>query len=258
MLKPNNGSLRIDGLDCWKQSHIIKERVSFLHEDVEYPQGVSAIDYLTFVGRIRKMPKEPARQQAKELIDYLNLSEHSSKSIFEFSKGMKKLVGIGAAIIGNPNLIIMDEPTANLDPSGRFLVMDLVNQLHREKGIGFLISSHILHELERVCTSVGFLFGGNILATGTTDEILGNIPHTNLIIRVRKTDLVLRTLLELEPKLDAELSSGRIIVRNRDIEYVSGILNKAVQQNNSLILEFRTEDSDLERIYKILAGRYGH
>ena len=258
MLKPNNGSLRIGGLNCWKQSHTIKEKVSFLHEDVEYPLGISAIDYLIFVGRIRKMSKRLAQQQAKEIIEYLNLSEHSSRSIFNFSKGMKKLVGIGASVMGNPNLVIMDEPTANLDPSGRFLVIDLIDQLHKEKGTGFLISSHILHELERVCTSVAFLFGGNLLATGTTDEILGDIPHTNLVIRVRKTELVLETLLKLEPTLDFELNSGRIIVRNQEIEHISGILNEAVQQNNSLILELRTEDSDLERIYKTLARRYGH
>ncbi|MCF2136594.1 MAG: ABC transporter ATP-binding protein [Candidatus Thorarchaeota archaeon] len=255
LLRPSSGRLTIGGLDCWGDSFRIKRHVSFLHENAEYPAGVSAEDYLVFVGRIRGMTKTEAESQACELLEYLGLSENKDRWIIKFSKGMRQLVGIAASFMGSPNLIILDEPTANLDPNGRFLVLDLVRRQHDEENTGFLISSHILHELEKISTEVGFLFQGHIMARGRLSEIIKDLPSGNIIVRATKMEQLYELVKSQYAEGTVRLHDDELIILHSDTQEVSRTINRALQECGGVLIEFRHEEGDLERAFKELARR---
>ncbi len=255
ILKPSSGRLTIGGLDCWDDSFRIKKHVSFLHEVAEYPTGVSALEYLMFVGRIRGMTESEAQNQAKELLEYLGLAESEDRWIVNYSKGMRQLVGIAASFMGSPELIILDEPTANLDPSGRSLVLELVRRQYEEAGTNFFISSHILHELERVSTEVGFLFQGRIVAQGSPAGIIKDLPQGNLIVRTTKTEQLYEILRRQYPEEAIKLHGDEIILFNTEIQEASQRVYQGLQECEGILIEFKQDEGGLERAFRELAGR---
>ncbi|MHA1771615.1 MAG: ABC transporter ATP-binding protein [Candidatus Thorarchaeota archaeon] len=255
LLQPDSGSLHIDDMDCWREAYEIKKKVSFLHEVTEYPAGISGLEYLIFIGRIRGMQFEEAKRQAQQLIRYLKLEDSADRWIVDYSKGMKQLIGVAASFMGNPSLIILDEPTANLDPNGRFLVLDLIKQHFTEHGVGFLISSHILHELERISTEVGFLFNGRIIAKGSPTHILSDLPRGNVVIRATKLVDLYSRLKELYPEMAVQFQDNELVVENADIQETSQRIHQGLQDCGGVLLEFRQEEGNLERAFKELARR---
>ncbi len=256
LLKPDQGNMQIGSHDCWSDAFEIKKTVSFLHETNEYPTGVSARKFLVFIGRIRGMTRTAAEHQASELLTRLNLDYASDRWISGYSKGMKQLVGVASCFMGDPQLIVMDEPTANLDPTGRYLVLQLVREWHDDRNVTFFISSHILHELERVCTHAGFLFKGRLVAQGTPTEIFHNLPAGNVIIRTDKTNCVFERLKEQFEMVEILQHEGVVLVRNQRLEDVSAKLNQILEQCGGMLLEFRQQDGYLEQTFKDLARRF--
>ncbi len=259
MLKPTSGNLKINGMDCWSDSFKIKKNVSFLHEEAEYPLGASAFAYLVFIGRIRGMSKESAQQQANELLERLELADAAHRAIMDYSKGMKQLVGVASSFMGYPDAIVLDEPTANLDPNGRFRVLELVRQWHEERKTTFLISSHILHELERVCTDAGFIFKGQLVAHGSPSEILGGLPLSSVRVRTTKQQEVYEALVKTYPEMSITLRSDAIILDglgDMQIQEVSRQINEVLSKCDAVMLELRQEDGSLEHAFKELARRY--
>ena len=147
VLRPTTGSITIFGLDSWKSTREVKKRVSFLSEDPEFPP-LSGIRFLRYVGELRGLEKQLAERRAAEFLELLNLSDSANRSIRSYSAGMKRRIGIATAFVGDPEFIVLDEPTKALDPQGRDLLMKLITETHKEKGTNFLISSHILSDLD--------------------------------------------------------------------------------------------------------------
>ncbi len=168
LVPPDSGSATVFGLDIRTQSVEIRQRTGVLHERPALPTNMTARRLLEMAGELYEQHRPP-----DELLGLVGLSEAADRKVGGFSAGMYQRLGIAHALVGCPRLVILDEPTSNLDVDGRAEVIELIRRIHRSEGVSFVISSHILTELERVCDTVAFLRKGRVLRSGTISELRG-------------------------------------------------------------------------------------
>lgn len=199
-LRPSGGKAYVLGHDCVKESLKIRQKVGVLHEKPSFPKNTSGLDYLVFVAQLYGLPQNEAEKQPQNILVEVGLSSVAKRPTGSYSAGMKQRLGLAQALVGNPELVMLDEPTANLDPIGRSELLDKIRKLHVDRGVNFLISSHILPELQTVCDHVGIINNGVMLEQGDVQEVVqkyaGHVfkvivsePNTFLDL-IRRSELV--------------------------------------------------------------------
>ena len=169
LLRPDAGEAFLFGEDPWNNPRV-RLRVGVLHERMALPEHVRAVELLEHVARIYGLPSP--EEAAAEALELVGLKEAADRKVGGLSAGMRQRLCIAQALIHRPEFVIADEPMANLDPLGRSETLDLIARLHREEGVDFLISSHILPELSRICDSVAFIHQGRVYITGRLEELM--------------------------------------------------------------------------------------
>jgi len=164
------GEAYVLGFDVRRELLEIKKRVGVLPENPGFPSSFTGEEFLVRVARLRGV-SEP-RNRAAEVLKVVGLSEAADRGIRTYSAGMYQRLGLAQAIIGDPELIILDEPAANLDPLGRMDVLRLINSYSRERGVRFLLSTHILYDIEKTCDWVGVMDSGRVMVQGSVEELI--------------------------------------------------------------------------------------
>lgn len=181
LIHPDQGKALVLGRSIWTESLEIRKRVGVLHERPRYPLRMTAERYLTTASRLYEKSRD-----SEELLSLVGLSDASTRKIGALSAGMHQRLGIAQALAGNPEIVFLDEPTANLDVSSRDEVLHLIVSLHQDLGISFFISSHILSELERACHGVAFIRHGKVVEKGAVLDIIKE--HTKQRFRIITSD----------------------------------------------------------------------
>ncbi len=163
-------TLRVLGHDVPGAIEQVRPRVG-VQTDTALYERLTALDNLTFFGALYGMPKADALRSAQDLLQRFGLSDRATEKVGAYSKGMRQKVLIARALIANPDLVFLDEPTAGLDPEAAHELMTYVRDLSRERGKTFFITSHRLEEMESVCTKVGVLSGGRVVAQGSPAQV---------------------------------------------------------------------------------------
>jgi len=161
LIRANKGQATIFGLDCWQDSFKIRTKLGVMHETNAYPSNFSAQRFLTHVAKLYGITQ--TNQTITELLNDVGLTHAQNKPIKTFSAGMFKRLGLAQALIGNPELAILDEPTANIDPIGRTTILQKIKEIHQKHGTNFLISTHILSDLEKICNYLIIINQGQII-----------------------------------------------------------------------------------------------
>ena len=174
LLKPDVGEAHVLGLDCWRESFEVRRRIGVLHEKPKYPDNFTGMKYLEHVAHIYDIPQ--IKLKVKEIFREVGLSEAGDRPIKTYSAGMVQRLGLAQALISDPELVILDEPTANLDPLGRIMLLEKIEELHSDRGINFFISTHILPELERVCSWISIINDGVIVDQGRIKDLVAEYP----------------------------------------------------------------------------------
>lgn len=169
LLKPNRGEATVFGMDCWRDSYEIRRKLGVMHEVNAYPSNFTGKRFLEHVARIYGVSQ--VEQRVKEALKDVGLSDAGDKKIKAYSAGMFRRLGLAQALIGDPELAILDEPTANIDPLGRITLLDKIKALHKERGTSFLISAHILSDLEKVCEWLSIIDTGKIVDQGYIKDL---------------------------------------------------------------------------------------
>ena len=177
LITPDSGNARVLGYDIQEQSLEIRKNIGILHERTAFPEQTTPLHYLRNTIRLYGSDKDPA-----QLLASVNLTKQENQKIKELSAGMRQRLGLAQSLAGNPRLIILDEPTSNLDVASRDEVVDIIFQLHTTEGISFFVASHILSELERICHNVGFINEGVLLEQGTVRDVI--TKHTSNLIKI--------------------------------------------------------------------------
>lgn len=172
LLAPTCGTMCILGEDVEDpdKAREIKSRVGVVPEELALFDNLTAREYLTFIGRMYKMPMVTVRERCRELLTMMNLDSEEKKLTLEYSHGMKKKLTLAAALIPNPDLLFLDEPFEGIDAIASRMLRDTLKRCV-ERGATVFLTSHILEIVERLCTDVGIIAEGKLVHQGTMDEI---------------------------------------------------------------------------------------
>jgi ABC-2 type transport system ATP-binding protein len=171
---PTAGRAWIDGMETTGADRLARNRFGYLPQDPAFYSWMSAREYLDYAGQIQGLPAPERRRQIADLLELSDLKEASRRRIGGFSGGMLQRLGIAQALIGNPPVLLLDEPTSSLDPAGRREVLDLIVKISGARTVFF--SSHILNDVERVCDRLAVLHKGRLILVSGMQELLERYP----------------------------------------------------------------------------------
>ncbi len=175
LLPATRGAARVLDLDVAAEGRNIRERVGYMPEHDCLPPDLSATEFVAHLAEVSGLPRPAARERTAETLRHVGLFEERYREMGGYSTGMKQRVKLAQALVHDPRLIFLDEPTNGLDPAGREEMLDLVRRTGREFGIAVLMSSHLLGEIERVCDWLVVIDGGRLVRSGAVAEFTAGL-----------------------------------------------------------------------------------
>ncbi|MEO8496215.1 MAG: ABC transporter ATP-binding protein [Planctomycetota bacterium] len=171
LIRPTRGSATVLGHDVRRAGIRLRGRVGFMPERDAVVRGLSGIEYVALAGELCGMPRRQALRRAHETLSYLGMEEARYRRLEQYSAGMVQRLKLAATLIHDPDLLLLDEPTAGLDPDGRAAMLALLGRLAVRPGKSLVLSSHLLGDIERVCTSAIILNEGRVVSVGRLEEL---------------------------------------------------------------------------------------
>ena len=171
ILQPTSGTITFDGIDVSEEGY--RAILGYLPQDFGYYPEFTAMDFLIYMAALKGLPKPSAKRRANELLELVGLQDMGRKKIKTFSGGMKQRLGIAQALLYDPKLLILDEPTAGLDPKERVRFRNLIGQLGKDSVV--LLSTHIVSDIEHIADEVLMMKDGNLIYHGAWDEQMGDL-----------------------------------------------------------------------------------
>lgn len=205
LLKQTKGDVTVLGK---KNTNVaVKKNIGFLPEETYLYPYLTPEETLKFYGKLFNMPHKHLNSRIEELLALVGLTYVRKRKVGSFSKGMKRRLGLAQSLLNNPQLLILDEPTSGLDPIGVKEVKDIVSNLVKE-GTTVFMSSHLLADVEDICSKVSILYKGEIKAMGTLDELLTEDKRKRMIF----PDIKAETFAEIKKKLLAEMDEKDLVI----------------------------------------------
>ena len=207
LLKPDSGTVVIDGIDVSEDPIAVRSILGYMPEHDCLPTDQSAADVVATLGEIAGLPARVARQRASDILDLVGLDEARFRPIEGFSTGMRQRAKLAQALVADPKLVLLDEPTAGLDPQGRHEMLELVRRLGTF-GISVIMATHLLDDVQTICDHVVMLDAGRLVASGRTQDLL----HTTGVVRVDVAGRGQELLAALPGRDAALLADGTVEV----------------------------------------------
>jgi ABC-2 type transport system ATP-binding protein len=175
LTEPTSGTAMVCGYDATTNPIAVKKKVGYMPDSVGFYDSMTAIENLVYIGRLNGIPESEVKERAYKIMSAIGLGASVNKKTSTFSRGMKQRLGLADVLIKQPEVIILDEPTLGIDPSGVKEFLTLIRQLSREQGLTVLLSSHHLHQVQQVCDRVGIFVGGKMLVEGDIHQLSRNL-----------------------------------------------------------------------------------
>jgi len=171
LTEPTEGQARVVGLDPARRPLEVKRRVGYLPDAVGFYADLSGRDNLRYTARLNRIPRDEADAAIDEALEQVGLSARADSQTEQYSRGMLQRLGIADALIKDPDVLILDEPTTAIDPLGVSEILDLLRSLVRERNMAILLSSHLLNQVQSVCDRIGIFAAGRLIGQGTMDDL---------------------------------------------------------------------------------------
>jgi len=171
LLPPSSGNGHVLGVDIRRGRPELRRAIGYMPEVDALVPGMRGAEYVALAGELYGMPSKQALRRAHEVLTYLDLEEARYRRLEEYSTGMKQRLKLAQALVHDPQLLLLDEPTSGMDPAGRETMLELLLTLGREHGKSLLLSTHLLGDVERVCETVVILHEGQVLKHGQVSEL---------------------------------------------------------------------------------------
>lgn len=185
LTEPSSGSVQVCGYQSASNPIAVKRRVGYMPDSLGFYDQMTALDNLVYIAELNGFEKSEAMGRALEIMETVGLTADKDKKAGAYSRGMKQRLGLAEVLIKKPDVIILDEPTLGIDPTGVKDFLALIKSLSREQGITVLLSSHHLHHVQQVCDRVGIFVKGKLLAQGNIDtlskELFGHEGYVTFI-----------------------------------------------------------------------------
>jgi ABC-2 type transport system ATP-binding protein len=170
---PTTGSMKVLGLDVAHKSQEIRARIGYMPETDGHIPGMNAVTFVAYCGELAGLPAVDAMQRAHEVLYYVGLGEARYRNLETYSTGMKQRIKLAQALVHDPDLLFLDEPTNGMDPKGRDEMLELIRDLAHNKGVNLILSSHLLPDVEFTCDHVIVLDKGRVATEGPIKELKG-------------------------------------------------------------------------------------
>jgi ABC-2 type transport system ATP-binding protein len=180
IIRPTHGTALVNNYDIISDNEKVKRVTGLLAESPGLYEKLSAYEFLDFMGALYDVPKETLDQRIEDLLKLFGLTSRSNHLLEGYSRGMKQKILIASAMIHDPPIIFLDEPTSTLDPRAALMVKDLIKGLSQQAHKTIFISSHILPVVEELCDRIGIINQGRLVALGTVEEIISRAKAANL------------------------------------------------------------------------------
>lgn len=243
LLKKQTGNIRVFGKNFEQHRVEILRQLGSLIETPSLYSHLTATENLLILQKIYQCPKS----RIPELLERVGLSGAGNKKVGKFSLGMKQRLSIAIALLNDPSLLILDEPSNGLDPNGIIEIRELLKRLNRENRISILISSHLLAEIEKLATHVGIIHKGTLLFEGTLQDLVDKQQESTWVVMdTNDNQLSLQMAQKWHPQV--RLKDGRLVFPLLHDEQV-GALNRALVQAGIDVYRIGLEKNDLEAIF---------
>jgi len=256
-LIPDEGRVYIDGLDIFEEPELVKQKIGYMPENNPLYKDIMVKDQLELAMDLYSIPSNLRKKYLDFAVEVTNIGDVYYKEISELSKGYKQRVGLAQALVCNPEILILDEPTEGLDPVQRIEIRSLIKDIAKEKTI--IISTHIMQEVEAVCERIVLINKGNILFDDSIENFkLKQQNNDQIVIKLKGKDIENKfrsnqnifTKFEIEPKNEYEVIR---ITANLNEEFYKN-LNKFIYSNDFVVYEMYQVVQNLDEVFRSLAG----
>jgi ABC-2 type transport system ATP-binding protein len=172
-VKPDQGKMTVLDMDVAQAPLAIRARIGYMPESDSHIPGMNAVSFVAYCGQLAGLPAVDAMQRAHEVLYYVGLGEARYRNVETYSTGMKQRIKLAQALVHDPDLLFLDEPTNGMDPKGRDEMLELVRDLGHNKGVSLILSSHLLPDVEFTCDYVVVMDKGRVATQGPIDELKG-------------------------------------------------------------------------------------
>lgn len=257
LLKPTSGDVKLNGKSTIKNPAEIRRILGVVPQEIALYEELSAHENLKFFGEIYKVKRNVLEQRIQDVLDLVGLKKRQKELVKTFSGGMKRRVNIAAAMLHNPKVLILDEPTVGIDPQSRNHILEMVRKLNVENGTTVLYTSHYMEEVEQLCKRVYIMDHGKVVAAGSKEELLSILSSEDSIqINLSETsDEVLEKIKNIQNIRQVEETDNGIRIISKKGSNILSDLVHAVESEDIQLTNFQIETPSLEDVFLHLTGR---
>jgi len=253
---PSAGEINVCGFNVCEEGMEFKKRIGYLPEGGPIYSDMTPKTFLSFIGEIRGLSGSKLKERMEFVVEKLHLSAVINQNIDTLSKGFKRRVALAQAIIHDPEVLILDEPTDGLDPNQKHEVRGLIKSMAKDKAI--IISTHILEEVEAICGRVIIIAHGKIVASGTPDEIMNKASgHNSVVIKLKQdsADKVLEEILKIRNVEKVQMDGkNSVIVSSKKGREILGDISDVLHKQKYQIEELYVRKGALDEAFRDLTS----
>jgi ABC-2 type transport system ATP-binding protein len=253
LLLPDRGKVQVFGIDGLRNGHQIREKVNICSGNANFLWSLSVRENLHFYGMLYGLTGRQRDEKVESLIELFELKEYRDVSFDQLSTGMKQRLSLAKSLVNDPEVLFLDEPTVGLDPDVSVRIREMILSIHKNKGITVLLTTHNMREAEHLCGRIAFLKEGEILATGTADE-LKRMVRIGDVVRVEFGGKIMEDeLLRADGVINFSISDNLCEIIVDEGEKRLGPLIAMISQGGAQIKKVALGQTDLEDVFIELA-----
>ncbi len=256
LIKPTSGEVFFEGESISKNPKNIRQKLGIVPQDIALYPTLTGYENLKFWGNLYGLKGAGLKKRINEVADIIGLNGRLKDKVEKYSGGMKRRLNIGAALLHQPELLIMDEPTVGIDPQSRSHILDTVQKLS-EQGITIIYTTHYMEEAEALCNRICIMDEGNIIASGTKQELVELVKErTRINIKLDNiNDNIQEVLKEIPGVLDATILDDTVTLFGENGDMLLAEIISKVSKENSKIQSIDIQKPNLEAVFLHLTGK---
>ncbi len=248
--EPSGGEARVVGLDPTRRPLEVKRLVGYLPDNVGFYGNMTGRENLAYTARLNGIPEDEAAKRIDDLLARVGLPDAADRRVGTYSKGMKQRLGVADALVKDPEVLVLDEPTIALDPEAVQETLDLIRSLPRERGVAVLLSSHLLHQVQEICDRVAIFVRGRVVAHGRVGELAARMTGPRVTVEVGcSADDGVEERLRAIPGVESVAREGEIWVLGAERDVRSDVVRTLAGDGPDLV-HLRLRGAELDEIYR--------
>ncbi|USK48013.1 ABC transporter ATP-binding protein [Bacillus sp. CMF12] len=257
LIKPTSGDVKLDGKSTIQNPSDLRKVLGVVPQEIALYEELSAYENLKFFGKAYRVEKEALEVRIQEVLDMVGLKDRQKELIKTFSGGMKRRINIAAALLHNPKILILDEPTVGIDPQSRNHILETVRELNQTQGTTVLYTSHYMEEVEQLCNRVYIMDHGKIIATGSKEELLSILSSEDTIgVQLSKRSEAFTDKIKALPDvLQVEQTNDGLRILAKKNHHLLSSLVHAAEKEGIQIMNYQVEIPSLEDVFLHLTGK---